>query len=149
LGSKDTHDRLIREIANGAKVAVVFVDFDHSPEVKYPVQRKEPYASPLQASLEQLKGLPPALVITDDADMLRDEGEAYAEKLAQAGVTVTQVRYFGTIHDFVILNRIAETPAVRGAIAQANDALRRALAKQDRLGRRLFAISSERSASCQ
>jgi acetyl esterase/lipase len=80
LGSKDTHDRLIREIANGAKVAVVFVDFDHSPEVKYPVQRKEPYASPLQASLEQLKGLPPALVITDDADMLRDEGEAYAEK---------------------------------------------------------------------
>jgi acetyl esterase len=83
--------------------------------------------------------LPPALVITDDADMLRDEGEAYAEKLAQAGVTVTQVRYFGTIHDFVILNVIAETPAVRGAIAQANDALRRALAKQDRLGRRLFA----------
>jgi acetyl esterase/lipase len=52
--------------------------------------------------------LPPALVITDDADMLRDEGEAYAEKLAQAGVTVTQVRYFGTIHDFVILNGIAE-----------------------------------------
>ncbi len=59
--------------------------------------------------------------------MLRDEGEAYARKLAQAGVRVTAVRYNGTIHDFVLLNALAATPAVRGALAQANDALRKAL----------------------
>ncbi|NKF21474.1 alpha/beta hydrolase [Solimonas marina] len=225
LGGPDTHDRLIREIANGAQAAVVFVDYDRSPEAQYPVpieqdyavldyvaqhpgefkvdatrlavagdsvggnmaavmtllakqrggpkidfqllfypvtdadfdngsyrqfadgpwltkpamewfwnaylpdvaKRAEPTASPLRASLEQLRGLPPALVITDENDVLRDEGEAYAAKLAQAGVPVTQVRYLGTIHDFVMLNGVAETPAARAAIEQANTALRAAL----------------------
>lgn len=227
LGGPDTHDRLVREIANGTQAAVVFVDYDRSPEAQYPVpleqgyavlkyvaehanefkvdakrlavagdsvggnmaaastllakqrggpriafqllfypvtnanfdngsyrefangpwltkpamewfwnaylpdvaKRKEPTASPLQASLEQLKGLPPALVITDENDVLRDEGEAYAAKLAQAGVKVTQVRYLGTIHDFMMLNGVAETPAARAAIEQANSALRAALAR--------------------
>lgn len=92
-------------------------------------KRKEPTASPLQASLEQLNGLPPALVIVDENDVLRDEGEAYARKLSQAGVRVTSMRYNGTIHDFVLLNAIAETPATRNAIAVANDTLRSALHK--------------------
>jgi acetyl esterase len=228
LGSYNTHDRLVREIANGARAAVVFVEYEPSPEAQYPVAieqayaatkyiadhakefnldasrlavagdsvggnmaavvtllakerggpriqyqvlfypvtdanldngsyreftegpwltraamewfwnayapdlatRKQPMVSPLQSSIEQLRGLPPALVITDENDVLRDEGEAYAHKLMQAGVSVTAVRYLGTIHDFVMLNAIADTPAARAAIAQANNALRSALANQ-------------------
>jgi acetyl esterase len=226
LGSKNTHDRLIREIANGANVALVFVNYTPSPEAKYPVPieqayaatkyvaengrkmnldssrlavagdsvggnmatvvamlakqrggprityqvlfypvtdanfetasyrefadgpwltkaamkwfwdaylpdvaaRKNPTASPLQASLDELHGLPPALVITDENDVLRDEGEAYADKMMQAGVSVTAVRYLGAIHDFMMLNPISDTPAARGAIRQANTTLRDALA---------------------
>ncbi|HAT7845573.1 TPA: alpha/beta hydrolase fold domain-containing protein [Legionella pneumophila] len=79
-------------------------------------KRKEITASPLQASLEQLKGLPPALVITGECDVLRDEGEAYAHKLNAAGVTVTAVRRLGTIHDFLMLNDLSETPACRNAV---------------------------------
>lgn len=222
LGDKQTHDRLVREIADGARAAVVFVDYARSPEARYPVAieqaytatkwvsehgaevaldvsrlvvagdsvggnmaavttllarqhggpklafqllfypvtdasfdtpsyqqfangpwltreamkwfwnayapdvavRAEPTASPLRASLEQLRGLPPALVITNEADVLRDEGEAYAHKLAAAGVRVTATRYLGTIHDMVLLNPITNTPAPRAAIAQANAALR-------------------------
>jgi acetyl esterase/lipase len=225
LGDKETHDRMTREIASGARAAVVFVDYDRSPEATYPVaieqayaatkyvaehgrelevdpsrlaivgdsvggnmaaavtlmakerggpkirfqvlfypvtdadfatgsyqafadgpwltsaamqwfwdaylpdvaKRREITATPLNASPEQLKGLPDGLVIVDENDVLRDEGEAYARKLAQAGVRVTAVRYNGTIHDFVLLNALAGTPAVRGAIAQANHALRKAL----------------------
>lgn len=59
--------------------------------------------------------------------MLRDEGEEYARKLSQAGVPVTQVRYGGTIHDFVLLNPITQTPAPRAAISQAASYLRTAL----------------------
>jgi acetyl esterase len=225
LGSKNTHDRLIREIANGANAALVFVNYTPSPEAKYPVPieqayaatkyiaengrkmnldssrlavagdsvggnmatvvamlakqrggprityqvlfypvtnadfetasyrefadgpwltkaamkwfwdayapdvavRKNPTASPLQASLDELHGLPPALVITDENDVLRDEGEAYADKMAQAGVSVTAVRYLGAIHDFVMLNAISDTTAARSAIRMANSALRDAL----------------------
>ncbi|MFN6566021.1 alpha/beta hydrolase [Dendronalium sp. ChiSLP03b] len=227
LGDKDTHDRLIREIANGTEAAVVFVNYTPSPEARYPVAieqgyaatkwvaenstainvdsshlvvagdsvggnvaaavtllakerqtpaiafqvlfypvtdanfdtqsytqfaegiwltreamkwfwnqyapdesvRAEPTASPLQASIEQLRGLPPALIVTDEFDVLRDEGEAYARKLMEAGVTVTATRYLGTIHDFVMLNAIADTPATRAAIAQATMMLRDIFAK--------------------
>lgn len=232
LGDKHTHDRLIREIANGANAAVVFVNYTPSPEAQYPVAveeayaatcwvaenaqmikvdttrlavvgdsvggnmaaavtmlakerngpkiifqllfypvtdadfdtpsykefadgpwltreammwfwklyapdktvRAEPTASPLKATTEQLKGLPPALVITDENDVLRDEGEAYAHKLMSAGVSVTATRYLGTIHDFVMLNAITQTPATRAAIAQANDALRKAFIKRGKHG---------------
>ncbi|MDQ1382490.1 MAG: acetyl esterase [Actinomycetota bacterium] len=82
-------------------------------------RRDEITASPLRASLDQLAGLPPALVINGEADVLRDEGEAYANKLREAGVAVTAIRYQGVIHDFVMLNALRETHAADAAIAQA------------------------------
>lgn len=228
LGDKDTHDRLVREIANGANAAVVFVNYTPCPEARYPVAieeayvatewvaensqalkidpariavagdgvggnmaaavtlmakerggpkiifqllfypvtdanfetdsynefadgpwltreamkwfwnnyapdtalRNEPTASPLKATNEQLAGLPPGLVITAENGVLRDEGEAYARRLMRAGVSVTAARYLGTIHDFVMLNAITKSPATRAAIAQANDALRKAFIKR-------------------
>jgi acetyl esterase len=225
LGGFDTHERLVRELANNANAAIVFVNYTPSPEAKYPVSleqayaaskwvaengqvihvdssrlavvgdsvggnmaaaftllaqerggpsirfqvlfypvtdasfdtssymkyqedywltreamkwfwsnyisdqtnRKEPKVSPLQASLDQLKGLPPALVINGENDVLCDEGEAYARKLLEAGVRVTAVRYHGTIHDFVMLNAITDDPAPRGAIEQASNTLKMVL----------------------
>ncbi|WP_065751183.1 alpha/beta hydrolase [Bradyrhizobium paxllaeri] len=222
FGDKETHDRLIREIAVGAQVALFFVDYDRTPEAKYPVAieqvyavtkylmehanhlgidstrlaivgdgvggnmaaavtlmakerrgpkidvqvlfypalspmfdtvsyasfadgpwltrqamesfwnaylpdvaaRKQITAAPLNASIDQLTGLPDALIIVAENDVLRDEGESYARKLVRAGVRVTSTRYNGTIHDFVMLNALADTPAARGAIAQTNALLR-------------------------
>ena len=225
LGGFDTHDRLVRELANNANAAIVFVNYTPSPEAKYPVSleqayaatkwvakngqtihvdssrlavvgdsvggnmaaaftllakqrggpkidfqvlfypvtdasfdtssymkyqdgywltreamkwfwdnytsnqtnRKEPTVSPLQASIEQLEGLPPALVINGENDVLCDEGEAYARKLLEADVRVTAVRYHGTIHDFVMLNTITDDPAPRAAIEQASHMLKKVL----------------------
>lgn len=92
-------------------------------------QANDPHVSPLRASLDALKGLPPALVITDENDVLRHEGEAYAHKLAQAGVNVTAVRFLGTMHDFMMLNPLRNTPAALGATALAGSMLNQALAK--------------------
>ncbi|MFJ5985591.1 alpha/beta hydrolase [Lentzea sp. NPDC092896] len=92
-----------------------------------PLERAEITASPLRATKEQLAGLPQALVITAEADVLRDEGEAYADKLREAGVPVTAVRYAGAIHDFVMLNALRGTHAAEGAITQAIAFLRKAL----------------------
>ncbi|MEI9850745.1 MAG: alpha/beta hydrolase [Sphingomonas sp.] len=226
LGDKATHERLLREIAVGANAVVVFVDYDRSPESRYPIAIEQIYAalayvaqhpgefgadaarialagdsvggnmsavvaimakersgpriaaqaliypvtdasmstpsyrqfadgpwltkkamawfweqylpdaakradihvSPINASTEQLRGLPRALVLTDENDVLRDEGEIYGRKLAAAGVAVTSTRYNGTIHDFLLLNPIAETPAVRAAVDQLNGYLRTAFA---------------------
>jgi acetyl esterase len=225
LGNAATHDRLVRELAVGAGAAVVFVEYDRSPEARYPVaieqgyatgrwivregaahglapdrlavagdsvggnmtaalalmagergdvrfvhqsmyypvtdarmntgsyeqfaegyfltaksmawfwdayvpdveRRSEPFASPLRATDEQLAGLPPAFVIVDEADVLRDEGEAYAARLRAAGVAVTTVRYDGITHDFMMLNPLSGTHATRAAIAQAISVLREAL----------------------
>jgi len=225
LGNAHTHDRLVRELAVGVGAAVVFVEYDRSPEAHYPVaieqgyaaaqwimregaangldperlavagdsvgggmtaalalmasergdvrfvqqsmyypvtdaamdtdsydqfaegyflaakgmawfwdaylpdveRRSEPYASPLRASDEQLAGLPPAFVIVDEADVLRDEGEAYAARLRAAGVAVTTVRYDGITHDFMMLNPLSGTHATRAAVAQATAVLRGAL----------------------
>ncbi len=225
LGDKDIYNRLVREISNGAQVAVVFVDYSKSPESQYPVAIEEAYAatkyisengnsfnlnssklavmgdsvggnmatvvallakerggpkidyqvlfypvtdanfetesyrefandywlsteamkwfwnaylpdenarknhtaSPLNSSIEQLKGLPPALVITNECDVLRDEGEAYTHKLIEAGVKTTAIRLLGTVHDCVMLNAIADTPAVRAAIELANVKLNQVL----------------------
>lgn len=222
LGDKVTHDRLVREIANGVDAAVVFVDYINAPEAKHPTQIEQSYgaleylathaaelridperlaivgdsvggamaagvtllakqrggpklsyqvlfypvtdfasdnqsyldyadgpwltaptmrwmfeaqgldgtedhiAYPNRAPLDALRGLPDALIITDD-DILRDEGEQYAARLAEAGVTVSATRYLGTIHDFVMLNPIQDTPAVRSAITLAISHLRNAL----------------------
>ncbi|MEU7854557.1 alpha/beta hydrolase [Nonomuraea sp. NPDC049141] len=225
FGNAHTHDRLVRELAVGADAAVVFPEYDLSPEARYPVaieqnyavaqwivqqgaakgldasrlavagdsvggnmtaaltlmakergdvplrqqvmfypvtdanfdtgsyhqfatgyflrrdgmqwfwdqyttdeaQRAEITASPLRATVEQLAGLPPALVITGEADVLRDEGEAYAAKLRQAGVPVTAVRFQGIIHDFAMLNALRQTHAAEGAITMAIATLRSAL----------------------
>lgn len=234
LGGKDTHDRLVRELANGAQAAVVFVNYTLAPEARFPVQleeayaatkwiaengesldldpsrlavlgdsvggnmaaevcllakeregpriasqvlfypvtdasfetstyqefatgyflaregmkwfwdnylpdaeaRTQPHASPLRASLDTLKGLPPALVIVGEHDVLRAEGEAYAHKLAEAGVRVEAARFLGTIHDFVMLNPIARTPATRAAIRLATETLRRVFGEVERGERR-------------
>lgn len=93
-----------------------------------PAQRAEITASPLRATTEDLTGLPPALVITAEADVLRDEGEAYAANLRRAGVDVTATRYLGIVHDFVMVNSLHETAAAKAAIAQAVGALRGAFA---------------------
>jgi acetyl esterase/lipase len=90
-------------------------------------QRKEIYASPLRATIEQLKGLPPALIQVAENDVLRDEGEAYGRKLDQAGVPVTLVRYDGTIHDFGLLNGLADLPATQSAFFQAAAILKKYL----------------------
>ena len=217
LGGFDTHERLVRELANKANAVIVFVNYTPSPEAKYPVAIEQAYAatkwvaengkiinvnssrlavvgdsvggnmaaavtllakerggpsirfqvlfypvtdanfdtasymtyqngyfltrdgmkwfwsnyltdqtnvkdptvSPLQASVEQLKGLPPALVINGEKDVLCDEGQAYASKLLEAGVPVAAVRYQGTIHDFVMLNPFTDDPSPRAAIEQA------------------------------
>ena len=91
-------------------------------------ERAEITASPLRATTNDLAGLPRALVITGEADVLRDEGEAYASKLREAGVEVTATRYEGIIHDFVMLNALRGTNAAGAAIAQAIEYIRRALA---------------------
>jgi acetyl esterase len=225
FGDAHTHDRLVRDLAIGANAAVVFPEYDRSPDVGYPVAIEQSYAvaqwvttsgadkgldtstiaiagdsvggnmtialtllakergdvtflaqllfypvtdaafdtasykefavgyyltlegmkwfwnqyttseeerasihvSPLRAEIEQLTGLPPALVINGEADVLRDEGEAYAGKLREAGVEVTQVRYAATIHDFVMLNALHNTHASTAAVAQAVAFLKDAL----------------------
>jgi acetyl esterase/lipase len=90
-------------------------------------RRSEITASPNRATVEQLAGLPPALLFVDEADVLRDEGESYAAKLRQAGVEVTTVRYDGAVHDFMLLDPLRGTQAARAATAQAAAVLRAAL----------------------
>ena len=90
-------------------------------------RRGEITASPLRATPEQLAGLPPAMIITAENDVLRDEGEAYARKLIEAGVHVACVRYNNTHHDFMMLNALAETTPTRAAVAQAAAALKKML----------------------
>ena len=92
-----------------------------------PADRDQITASPLRATTAQLAGLPPALVITGEADVLRDEGERYAAKLRAAGVAVSAVRFGAIIHDFVMLNALADTQAARGALTLAVSTLRQAL----------------------
>lgn len=89
-----------------------------------PRQRREIYASPLQATPDQLAGLPPALIVTAEKDVLRDEGEAYGRKLDAAGVPVVVTRYNGMIHDFGLLNALSKVPGTRAALHQASEELK-------------------------
>jgi acetyl esterase len=88
--------------------------------------RSDLFVSPLQATLDDLEGLPPSLVIVDENDVLRDQGEAYADKLREAGVPTTSVRFNGTIHDFMRLNALRDSESTQAAITLAVAALRRA-----------------------
>ena len=115
------------EFATGRFLPRAFMKYGwdlYAPDEKI---RNNPYASPLRASIEKLKGVPPALVITAENDPLRDEGEAYARKLKEAGVTVTATRYNGMIHDFVLLNGINDLPGTQAALKQASEAISAAL----------------------
>ena len=116
-----------REFGTGRFLARDFMKYGwdlYAPDAQ---TRNNPYVSPLRASNEELQGLPPALVITAENDPLRDEGEAYAHKLMNAGVSAAATRYAGMIHDFVLLNAIRELPEVKAALTQASDAIRDAL----------------------
>lgn len=81
-----------------------------------PADGRQLTASPLRASAEELSGLPDAMILSGEADVLRDEGEAYARKLRCAGVCVTALRFQATIHDFVMLNSLDQTQACRAAM---------------------------------
>src|SRR5882672_4921365 len=116
-----------KKFADGYFLSRAFMKYGwdlYAPDVK---TRDNPYVSPVRASKSELTGLPPALVITAENDPLRDEGEAYARKLKEAGVQVDAVRYNGTIHDFVLLNALRNVASTEAAIAQVNEGVRRHL----------------------
>ncbi len=112
------------EYATGRFLSRDFMKFGWDIYVPKEEQRNDPHVSPLRASLEQLSGLPPALVQTEENDVLRDEGEAYARKLDQAGVNVITTRYIGQIHDFGLLNGLRNIPSTKAALQQATDFIR-------------------------
>ncbi|TSD87899.1 alpha/beta hydrolase [Mycobacterium sp. KBS0706] len=113
-----------RDYGTGRFLARAFMKYGWDLYAPDAATRDNPYVSPLRAGLDQLKGLPPALVITAENDPLRDEGEAYARKLKAAGVEVAAIRYNGTIHDFVLLNALRHVPSTEAAIEQVNEGLR-------------------------
>lgn len=92
-----------------------------------PAERAQIYASPLNATLEQLKNFPPTLIQVAEADVLRDEGEAFGRKLDEAGVSVTTIRYNGTIHDFGLLNPLAHIPQTKSLFVHAAAELKKYL----------------------
>jgi acetyl esterase/lipase len=116
------------EYGTGRFLARSFMKYGWDLYAPDAVTRNNPYVSPLRASTEKLKGLPPALVITAENDPLRDEGEAYARKLKEVGVQVDAVRYNGTIHDFVLLNALRNVPSTQAAIEQVAAGIREHLA---------------------
>jgi acetyl esterase len=113
-----------RAFATGRFLPRAFMEFGwniYAPSAK---TRKERYAAPLQATVDQLRGLPPALIQTAGNDVLRDEGEAYGRKLDEAGVDVVSTRYSNQIHDFGLLNGIRDVASTQDALRQASEALR-------------------------
>jgi acetyl esterase/lipase len=133
------HQSMYYPVTDGAQDSDTYVEFADGPFLTAKAmawfwdaycpeeKRSETTASPLRASLEELAGLPEAFLIVDENDVLRDEGEAYARKLIEAGVRVTSVRFNGAIHDFMMLNPVRETAATTAAVEQAIHILRKAL----------------------
>lgn len=140
-GTKLTHQLLFYPVTDDVSQNASYTAYGEGPwlttkamhyflDATFPAEvRNDPKAFPLKAEVAQLKGLPEATIIVAENDLLRDEGEAYARKLIAAGVTANAVRYNGTIHDFVMLNGLADTPAAKAAIAQGAAALKAAFAK--------------------
>src|SRR5215472_5849283 len=120
------------EFADGpwlTKAAMAWFWDAYAPNKK---DREKTIASPLSATIEQLKGLPQAFVIMDDNDILRDEGEEYARKLIQAGVEVTPLRVLATHHDYAMLNALADTPATKVTVQIVSEKLSEALRTKSR-----------------
>jgi len=117
------------KFATGRFLARDFMKFGWDIYAPSAEQRDNPHVSPLRASIDQLHGLPPALVQTAENDPLRDEGEAYARKLDAAGVTVIATRYLGEIHDFGLLNALRDVPATQESLRQASEVLNQYLSK--------------------
>lgn len=138
-GPRITFQLLLYPVLGVPDITASYREFEYGPwltgeAMRHYVHRQfpaeslcSPEAFPGQSLAKNLQGLPPALIISAENDVLRDEGEAYARKLIQAGVTVTAVRYIGSIHDFMLLENLADTPAARAATLQACMALKTAL----------------------
>ena len=116
-----------KEYADGRFLTRDFMEFGYNLYAPDAKQRKDRYVVPMEATIDQVKGLPYTLIQTGENDPLRDEGEAYGKKLREAGVACTVTRYGGLIHDFQVLNAINKVPAVQSSIAQACLELRNAL----------------------
>lgn len=116
-----------REFETGLNLDLATMRWFWQQYVPDPVRCLDPLASPLRAQNGDLKGLPPALVITAECDVLRDEGEAYARKLAYAGVPVAAVRFTGTLHGFMVIDELAHETQARSAMRLLAAELRRAL----------------------
>jgi acetyl esterase len=117
-----------QEFADGPWLTRAAMEWFWDAYAPNPEDRKKIIAAPLGATAEQLKGLPPALVIVDENDILRDEGEAYARKLTQSGVEVTALRVLATHHDYALLNGLANTPATQATVLLVSQKLAEALA---------------------
>jgi acetyl esterase len=117
--SADLDTESYRAYAEGRFLPRAFMEYGWKHYAPDPATREQPYASPLRATTEQLRGLPPTLIQTAENDVLRDEGEAYARRLDEAGVDVTNVRYNGAIHDFALLNALRDVPSTDAALRQA------------------------------
>jgi acetyl esterase len=124
---KDLNTKSYNDFADGYWLTKQAMQWFIDQYIPNPQDRLNPLASPLLASINDLKGMPQTLIIVGENDVLRDEGEAYGKKLDSAGVDVTTVRFDGTIHDFVMLNFLKNTPATIGALDLASTTLMRAL----------------------
>ena len=114
------------EFATGFHVRRDHIEWLWDQYIPDVVARDQRTVSPLRATTEELVGLPPATIITAEADVVRDEAESYANRLREAGVPVAGTRYLGTIHDFMVLNALRDTRAARAATAQLIAALQEA-----------------------
>ncbi|GAB2566539.1 alpha/beta hydrolase [Kribbella endophytica] len=108
-----------KEFAEGRFLPQAFMQYGWDTYAPDEATRHNPYAAPLRARPDQLRGLPPAIIHTSGNDILRDEGQAYGHKLDEAGVDVVSVMYVGQIHDMALLNPIRDLPSTRAEFRHA------------------------------